>query len=168
MKNHRFVYVFLLINIISMSVLFTGCSKQKPNRAVIEKHCHDKILEMIKSKPLSRIEKRFFKDGKSRGILKAEQISPKNFAEGVSSATASSYIQEFIFVDQKGQKIQLVRDATNGGIDVNSPNIMSPYIQCKVIWGLFKGEVMEESLKIIMASQDHLQQKMRELEGLVE
>lgn len=168
MKNKRFVYVFFLVNILGTSILFTACSKQKPNRAIIEKHCHDKILEMIKSKPLSRIEQKFFKDGKSHGILKPEQISPKNFAEGVSSATASSYIQEFIFVDQKGQKVKLIRDASNGGIDVNSSNIMSPYIQCKVVWGIFKGKVMRESVKIIMVSQDHLQQKMRELEGLVE
>ena len=150
-----------------MSTVFNGCSKRKPSRAIIEKHCHDKILEMIKSKPLSRIETRFFKEGKSRGILKPEQISPKNFAEGVSSATASSYIQEFIFVDRKGQKIKLIRDASNGGIDVNSPNIMSPYIQCKVVWGLFKGKVLKENIKIVMANQDHLQQKMKELEGLV-
>ena len=102
-----------------------------------------------------------------RGILKADQLSPKAFAEGDSSATALGYTQEFIFVNQKGQTIQLIRDSKNGGIDMNGGNIVTPHIQCKVIWGLFKGKVMKDSIRVILAKQNDLQQKMMMLEGLV-
>lgn len=168
MKSYSLIQPLFFILVLLITLPLIGCSKSKPNRSIIEKHCHDKILEQIKSRPLSRLERRFFKDGKARGILKAEQLSPKGFAEGVSSATASSFIQEFVFIDQKGQKVRLIRNSSNGGIEINGPNIVSPLIQCKVIWGLFKGKVMKESLKVIMVTQDKLQQKMLELETMMD
>lgn len=160
-------FIKLSLCLIAISMIMPACSKTKPSKAVIEKHCHDRILDRLKTRPLNRIERGFFKDGKSRGILKADQLSPKAFAEGDSSATALSYTQEFIFVDQKGQTVKLVRDNKNGGIDMNGGNIVTPHIQCKVIWGLFKGKVMKDSIKVILAKQNDLQQKMMMLEGLV-
>ena len=164
-KSHRLLKLSLCL--IGLSFIASACSKTKPSKAVIEKHCHDRILARIKTQPLGNIERGFFKDGKSRGILKADQLSPKAFAEGDSSATALGYTQEFIFVNQKGQTIQLIRDSKNGGIDMNGGNIVTPHIQCKVIWGLFKGKVMKDSIRVILAKQNDLQQKMMMLEGLV-
>lgn len=164
-KSHHLLKLSLLL--IGLSLTISACSKTKPSKAVIEKHCHDRIIAQLKKRPLSRIERGFFKDGKSRGILKANQLSPKAFAEGDQSATALSYTQEFIFIDQQGQTVKLIRDAKNGGIDMNGGNIVTPHIQCKVIWGLFKGKVMKDSVKIILAKQNDLQQKMMMLEGLV-
>ena len=166
--NIMFARSFKFSLLLTAFTLFgSACSKTKPSQAVIEKHCHDKILARLKKRPLTQVERGFFKDGKARGILKPDQLSPKAFAEGNSSATALSYTQEFIFVDQKGQPIKLIRDSKNGGIDINGGNIVTPHIQCNVIWGLFKGKVMKDSIKVILAKQDDLQQKMRMLEGLV-
>lgn len=144
-----------------------ACSKSTPSRSTIESHCLSKATEKLNTKALERIEKGFFKDGKSYGLLKVDQLSPKAFAEGTSSATASSYTQEFIFVDQQNKPIRLVRTAQNGGIDLKGGNIVTPHVQCKVVWGLFKGKVMKDSVKVILANQDGLQRKMREYETLV-
>ena len=158
----------LLLTVAVSSVLTIGCSKKKPDRPMIEKYCHDKILSTIQNKPLSRIERSFFKDGQARSLLKPEQLSPLDFAEGSSSATAASYIQEFSFIDQSGRIVKLIRDENNGGIDLNGGNIVTPRIQCIVTWGLFKGEVMRDELKVILVKLDKLQQKMRELDSIVE
>ena len=100
--------------------------------------------------------------------MKADQLSPLDFAEGRSSATAANFVQEFSFVDQNGRTVKLVRSEENGGIDVNGGNLVTPRIQCTVTWGLFKGEVMRDQLRVIMVKLDRLQQKMRELDSIVE
>jgi len=156
------------INIILIALSICSCSKDKPNQAIIEKHCYDEIISHIKQKPLSRIEKSFFRDRRAHDVLKLEQISPSEYAEGTSSATAANYIQEFSFIDRKGKTVKLIRSEKNGGVDVQGGNIVTPRIQCTVTWGLFKGKVMRENLKVIMVKLDSLQQKMRSLDTVTE
>ncbi len=156
------------ISIILITLSIFACSKDKPNQAIIEKHCYDKIISHIKQSPLSRIEKSFFRDHRAHDVLKLEQISPSEFAEGTSSATAANYIQEFSFIDRKGKTVKLIRGEKNGGVDIHGGNIVTPRIQCTVTWGLFKGKVMRENLKIIMVKLDNLQQKMRSLDIVTE
>ena len=167
-QSSRKLSALSLMMSVSIFMLTQGCSKKKADQPTIEKYCHEKILDTIKKRPLSRVERSFFKDGKARGILKAEQLSPLDFAEGRSSATAVSYVQEFSFVDDKGRTVKLIRDEKNGGIDVKGGNIVTPRIQCTVTWGLFKGEVMRDQLKVIMVKLDKLQQRMRALDSIVE
>ena len=157
---------FILISIVSLSLSVQACSKKKPDQPTIQKYCHDKILATIQKKPLSRIEKSFFKDGRSRGILKADHQLLTSLKE--DHPRRLRLVQEFSFVDYNDKTVKLVSSEENGGIDVNGGNLVTPRIQCTVTWGLFKGEVMRDQLRVIMVKLDRLQQKMRELDSLVE
>ena len=154
-----------------LCIAFLGlpaCSKSKPNRVTIEKHCYDKIMASVNTNSLNLIERKYFKDGRSRGILKAEQIKATKFSEGSSSATASNYMQEFGFHHANGKKVTLVRSPETGGISMTEPNIVSPNITCTVIWGMFKGKVMKDSIKTTLISVNDLQQRFQTLDTNIE
>ena len=167
MRNYSTLSLAMPILLILSAVCFLSCSKSKPNRANIEKHCYAKVMESFKTRPPSLIERKFFIDARVRGILKAEQLKATEFAEGDSSATAANYIQEFAFFDGQGKKIKLVRSPETGGISMTKANIVTPHIQCSVVWGMFKGKVLKDRLKTILVKVDGLEQKYKILDPML-
>ena len=155
MKNVRIIRppISSLVLALSLIVLFTcGCSKKTPTRSVIEEVCRKELKESIKKKPLSNIEKRFFLDGRSRNLLKYEDIQSEDFNEESSSATASRYVLDLGFKKSNGAPVRLLRSPQNGGMSLSGPNLASPKIRCKVVWSLFKGKAVRADLKVIWAS----------------
>lgn len=151
--------------LLSLFILHSGCSKKKPDQVLVEQKCRAHISEVVKRKPLRRIEERFFKDGKSRDQIKLSQMRAGDFGEGNSSATISTFIHEFSFTDEVGNLLRLHRDPTNGGVSLDSPNLVTPRLQCRLTWSLFKKKVMKIELKVFYVN---LETQSDHLRGLVD
>ena len=142
----------LLFSVLGLSLIIQeGCTKKVPTQTVIEDACRQELQRSIKKKPLSLIEKRFFLDGRSRNILKIEDIHAQSFNEESSSATASRYVQTFIFQRPDGAPVRLLRSPQNGGMSLSKPNLVSPKIRCQVVWSLFKGKAVRTDLKVFLS-----------------
>lgn len=142
----------LLLGALSLSLItLGGCTKKAPTQSLIEEACRQELQRSIKKRPLSLIEKRFFLDGRSRNILKIEDVHAQSFNEESSSATASRYVQTFVFQRPDGTPVKLLRSPQNGGMSLSKPNLVSPKIRCQVVWSLFKGKAVRTDLKVFLS-----------------
>ena len=140
-----------------------SCTPELPSDRLVERACREEISALNARTPFSTLEKSFFRDGRSRGLLNPSLLERLDFRNLERGVLQSRFAMRFAFTLPNGQRLVLVNGRETGGLSLTQANQRRYEIECLSSWNSFSDKPIETTVELEGIDMEPWVEHMKEL-----